>query len=108
MQMTATQIAKILNLSVDQIMQAIQEVGIIYTEERFLSEIELNRLRTVLFRYYRINSAEGKERRLEDLEKKGRQKTEHEEEKGQQNPEAAEETEQQELTSAAKIGRAHV
>ncbi len=103
MQMTATQIAKILNLSVDQIMQAIQEVGIIYTEERFLSEIELNRLRTVLFRYYRINSAEGKERRLEDLEKKGRQKTEHEEEKGQQNPEAAEETEQQELTSAAMM-----
>lgn len=82
MQMTATQIAKILNLSVGQVMQAIQEVGIIYTDEHFLSESELDRLRTVLFRYYRFNPAEGKE---------------------QQKPGVAEETQQQELTSVSMM-----
>ena len=52
MQLTVDKIAKIMNLSVDQVLTACQEAEIVYTDERFFSEQEIERLRTVIFRYY--------------------------------------------------------
>lgn len=53
MQITAAQIAKILNVPTAQALAALGEAGINYKEERVLSEQEVDMLRTVLFRHYR-------------------------------------------------------
>ena len=52
MQLSIDKIAKIMNLSADQVLTACQEAEIVYTDERYLSEEEMERLRTVIFRYY--------------------------------------------------------
>ena len=53
MQITVSQLASVLNIPVEQVYSALQEAGIVYTQERPLTDREIDRLRPVLFRYYR-------------------------------------------------------